>query len=370
VTSAAHMPGACPPSSEAVARIRATVHGPQIAEVARVANFGCLDNPSQRFLGADLDAGDYSFSYTPAATPARKYLRVTVWIYPGSAVGLATITLTIRDSLGNSVTGAVSTMPLGFRGENRGAPPPAYATRHETALRVAGDFDLAALAATLTGPDWSWDFALTSTNSAYFTVEAFELPRVKIDTAETYGALPVAYLGGAEIDDDAATGTERLLTTIAGARTTERVYLQLAWEKDTSAPIPQTTGTAFAFLTNLDENGTTYETWRVFVRQVYAVSTAGEAAKVRFLYRLSGGAGTETAEIRTHTGSTASPFDLTGLAHTGTSWVWSDWKTILLDTAGATAGQEGTTTIGFEARVSAAGPTLYLAAIEVLEDVA
>lgn len=360
MTREAHIPGACPPSSETVARIRATVYGPQLAELARLANFACLDCLAGRFGGSDLAAGTHAWTFVPGDTPAGRYLRVTVRFLAVSG----TVTLTIVDNLGNSVTGAVSTVPLGFRGETHATSGTPTGTRFDYASVVVGDFDLDALAATLTGPTWTWQFVLTTdagTNSRV-DVDAEELPRGLVDTAETYGALPGAYLGGAEIDDDAALGTERILTTLVGARLTQPVYLSRAWTQDTAAA-PSLTSTSWAPFAGFDE-GSAPETTRVYVRRLAAASAQGEPIRYRVLYRLSGGAGTETADVRLVTGSSSSPFGLS-LAHTGTSWVWSSWKAGYVASDEATSGLEQTDTIGLEGQLSASGPTLYLAGIDV-----
>lgn len=366
MTREARLSGACPPSSETIARVRATVYGPQFAELARIANYACLDCPAQRFSASDLAPGTEAFSYTPSATPARRYLRVTVRLIPAAGVTTTgSVTLTVTDNLGNSLTGAVSTIPLGFRGEAVRASSAAVGSRFDFATVIVGDFDLAAMAATLTGADWSWSFATTLGGGAdsLVSIDAEELPRFLIDTAETYGALPGAYLGGAEIDDDSATGTERILTTLVGARTTQRVYLSLAWPQDTAAAIPQTTATSYAALTNLDEGGSV-ETWRVYVRRLAASSAQGESVRFRVLYKVTGGG---SAAVRLVTGSSSSPFVLASLS--SSTWVWSSWKAAYLATDEATAGIVGTDTMGLEAQVSGAGVTLYLAAIHVLEDV-
>lgn len=366
MTREAHLPGACPPSNELVARVRATVYGPQLAELARLANFGCLDNPAQRFSAADLEPGTAAFSYTPASTPARRYLRVTVRLIPAASVTTTgSVTLTVTDNLGHSLTGATSEIPLGFRGESLPASAAAVGSRFDFATVLTGDFDLGAMAATLTGADWSWSFATTLGGGAdsLVSIDAEEIPRFVVDTAETYGALPGAYLGGAEIDDDAATGTERILKTLEGARLTQRVYLSLAWPQDTAATIPQTTATSYGALTNLDEGGLP-ETWRVYVRRLAASSAQGEAVRFRVLYKVTGGG---SANVRLVTGSSSSPFALASLS--SATWVWSSWKTAHLATDEATAGIVGTDTMGLEAQVSGAGVTLYLAAIHVLEDV-
>ena len=362
MTREAHIPGACPPSSETVARVRATVYGPQLAELARVANYACLDNPAQRFGGSDLAAGTYAWTFVPGDTPAGRYLRVTLHFLAVSG----TATLTVTDNLGNSLTGAVSTIPLGFRGETHTTSGTPTGTRFDYGVRVVGDFDLGAMAATLTGPTWVWSLVLTTDAGTNSLVDVFaeEIPRFLIDTAETYGALPGAYLGGAEIDDDSATGTERILTTLVGARTTQRVYLSRAWPQDT-ATAPSLSATSWVAFSSFDE-GTGPETTRVYVRRLATASAQGEPIRYRVLYRLSGGAGTETADVRLSTGSSSSPFGLS-LAHTGTSWVWSSWKTGYLKTDEATAGLEQTDTLGLEGQVSAGGPTLYLAGLDVRE---
>ena len=365
MTREAHLPGACPPSSETVARVRATVYGPQLAELARLANYACLDCPAGRFGGADLSPGTVAFTFVPGDTPAGRYLRVTVRLVPAASVTTTgTVTLTVTDDLGNSLTGAASTIPLGFRGESLPASSAAVGSRFDFATVLTGDFDLAAMAATLTGPTWVWSFVTTLGGGAdsLVTVDAEELPRFLVDTAETYGALPGAYLGGAEIDDGSATGTERILTTLVGARTTQRVYLSRAWPQDT-ATAPSLSATSWVAFSSFDE-GTGPETTRVYVRRLATASAQGEPIRYRVLYRLSGGAGTETADVRLSTGSSSSPFGLS-LAHTGTSWVWSSWKTGYLKTDEATAGLEQTDTIGLEGRLSAGGPTLYLAGIDV-----
>lgn len=365
MTREAHLPGLCPASDETVARIRATVYGPQFSELARIANFCALDCPAGRFGGADLEPGTVAWTFVPGDTPAGRYLRVTVRLVPGSGVATTgTVTLTVTDGTA-TLTGAVPEIPLGFRGETVTASASVVGSRFDFATVIVGDFDLAAMAATLTGPTWSWSFTTTlgGTDSTV-SIQAEELPRGVVDTAETYGALPAAYLGGAEIDDDSALGTERILTTLAGARTTQPVYLSRAWPQDT-ASAPSLTATSWAPLTSWDEGGSAPETTRVLVRRLAAASAQGEPIRYRVLYRLSGGAGTETADVRLSTGSSASPFALGSLAHTGTSWAWSDWKAGHLKTDEATAGQEQTDTLGLEGQLSASGPTLYLAGIDV-----
>ena len=345
------------------ARIARSVVGSHTMQAADAANGALLDSPPSH--GALYDASattatTWSISYV-RSTQA-KYVELRVVMRASVTSGTVRIKLTLRDAAGNSVARTTSAVPDGFK-DNTTTVTPSFlggsVWTHATELR--GLLDVGTIAATLTNASWSLDFEITTSSAHILSLHAVELPRWQLDdTASAGGILPGSFLPRRAVTDGAQDGLERLLATIESARTTQRTYLVTAWPQDITAAIPQTASTSYAALTNLAE-AATYITWRVRARRLYAAATAGEDIRFRVLYRFAGG-GVETADIRMSGNATGSPWAITGLAFT-TTWTWSSWK----DAKIVTNGTDTEDVFGFEARVSLATATFYLAGLHIQE---
>ena len=221
MTSEAHAPGQAPVITDRPARSRRTVRGPQSASLARVANGAALDFPAwQASVREVATAGTYSFSYSPAANPQNRYLRIQWYIAAStSTTRTASVDLSITDNLGNNITSASAHIPRGFKADVRGAPYGGGADRFaESASIAVGYLDVYALTtAGLAGTDWSLDFVVAITNTYILSIEAWEVPRGLIDTAESHavGVLPRAFLAEQAITSSATSGDTRLLATVA-----------------------------------------------------------------------------------------------------------------------------------------------------------
>lgn len=349
-------------------RVARTVRGAHSMNIADAANAALLDGPAGHFEAHDLasaSAATWSFSYVRSAQARFLELRA---VCTGTTSGATVrVKLTVTDGT-TTISHTDALIPSGFRDEvSTVVPAIAGATVWSHATELRGVIDVELMAATLSAStSWTMSFEVTTASAYVLSLRGVELPRWRIDdTATAGGVLPGSYLPRRAITDGAQDGLQRLLATIEAARTTQRTYLATAWPRDVSAAIPQTTGTSYAALTNLAE-GATYRSWIVRPRVIARrTSTSEEDVRFRVLYRLSGGAGTETASVQMHSNAAASPFVLTGLAHTGTSWAWSGWKDAKLFTGSGLT--DLVDSIGFKALVSAAGPTLYIASIHVRE---
>ena len=114
-------------------------------------------------------------------------------------------------------------------------------------------------------------------------------------------------------------GTLRLAKTIEGAIASTDDVLVVGWEDDITATIPKTTAAAYAALTNLEQTAGNAVRW-ARARAPDAVTAppgdaTGETARFRVRYYVAGGG---TADVRLVTGSSGSPYAVTGL--TGAAW--------------------------------------------------
>lgn len=343
------------------ARVGNTVRGYHTMSAAMLANAALLDHPSGRLHVEDLtDSGVYSVGYTPS--PCARWLFIRCRVAPGTSVtSTAAVDLSLTDTLGNTVLSGTGEVPTGFQGEAVYTPLLIGDNRFNDATTRQGFIDLDAVRATLTADDWSLDFAVTITGSAEVQLlEAFEVPRFAIDDAAAHrGIIPSSFTPGRLVTNATPDGLQRLLATLDSGRSTIRhTYLSLAFAQSIATAPNATSAAGYTALTGLDE-ASTYETFKVLVRRLYAASAVGEPIKARVLYRFSGGT-TETVKWRLNTGSSSSPFTSNNLAYT-TSWTWSPWINGKL----ATNGTGGYDTLGLQAKLSTAGPTWYLAGVQV-----
>ena len=350
-------------------RVARAVQASHDRELALAADCALLDYPSGRFNLDLIDtSGTYSFSYV--RNPGARYLkldfRVNAVAYASYDTAQVQCDLTIRDAASHAVTSASTRVPYGFKNEVTLAPQrtldgPILAGQ----TIVTGVLDLDALGATLTDPSWVFEFAFTFAGGAKVnSLHAHEVPRFVIDDTATHGgAIPGNFQRDAPLDDDPVERLGRALATLESARAVERTYVSLAWRQQAvvTTETPNVGATSYTEFTALAA-GAAPQTWRPPVRQVYAGATAGEAIRFRFLYRFSGGAGTETGGVQLTGNATGSPWSSSSLTYT-TSWTWSDWVTAAIRTSPLSD------TLSLKGKVSASGPTLWIASVHVLEAV-
>ena len=358
-----------PTLAYSTSQIGRTVRGPDLYNVAVMANITALARPMRGFRIANVPPGTYVASYRRSHDSIKQaFIQWTTRLSMPDGVHLnpneeLTMTLTITDALGNVAPS--STIPAGFKGESFLAVESTEYPSVPT-LGGAGWLDLDTIAATLTDPSWSFSFVLARPVGSVLyadTITMREVSRTVVNTADTYGVDPADFQPGQPTTAGSSTtgGTLRLAQTIEGSIATQPEMLSLVWPSDIAAAIPQTASASYAAMTNLEQGAAsgTAMRFRVPVRPIYYAladggTTAGERARWRVRYYVSGGG---TGDVQISTGSSGSPYSLTGL--TGASWQWSAWQDIALPTDGTDA----IATLTIKGQTSAG--TLYLAAISV-----
>lgn len=349
-----------------------TVRGGHTLTRATAANVTALARPARRIGPTQglTTAGTLHLGYERSHTSIKQLW--LAWYYrpdldPFSSPPTITITTTIRDDVGNTITSSSDLIPPGFDGTGVTGGGSTY--DYDTRVNVGGFgfIDLDAAAAILTGATWTFQFDWTrtaphATSVTLDRIEGWECPRSQVDDADTYGALtgPVNPGNPALAGSTTTLGYERIAQTVAGAILAGRTLLSVAWPADT-AVAPVTTSATLTAFTRMLEGGTTPWPWRVRPRVVYAPSSAtGEPHRVRYLYRVTGGG---TAVIRctaTSVGAgSVTTCDASGL--TSATFAWSAW----VDTTIPTDGTDRIAKLTFTGKTTAG--TLYVAAIEVEE---
>lgn len=334
--------------------------------LADVANHALLDHPAGRFNLDLIDtSGTYSFSYV--RNPGARYLRLEARInaQAPTSLGFAQIDLTIRDAAGHSIASSSVHVPRGFKNEQLPTPRSLLDLPLYDQLSVVGVLDCDALDGTLTDPSWVFEFAITFAGGAEInTLQCGEVPRFVVNDAVDHGGvLPGAFQHDTPITASDVTGLERLLETLVSARQCERTYVSLAWRQQVvvTSETPNVSATSFTHFTALAADAGP-QTWRPSPRQVYAGSSAGEAIRLRFLYRFSSGAGSETAQVQLVGNAGGGSWLSATLAYT-TTWTWSDWITAAIRTSPLSDA------LALKGKVSASGPLLWIASVHVLEAV-
>ena len=340
-----------------------TVRGGHTITRAASANVIALGRPAKRIgpiMGRSASAYTYQASYVRShASIKHVYL---AWYYRPTASGLnASITLTIRDAAGHSVSHTSALIPRGFKGEPQQAVRTSFYAS-DFAIGGSGYLDLDALAATLTDSSWSFDFAAST--GVFDHIIGWECPRSQVDSADTYGALTGPANPGNPILAGSTTtsGYERLAKTVEGAVLCNRTLLAIVWPDDAATLTPSTASAALAAMTLMTEGAGVPYSWRVRPRVVYAPASAtGEPHRVRYLYRVTGGG---TAVIRCTATSvgvgSVTTCDATGL--TSATFAWSAWVSTTIPTNGT----DGIVAVTFTAKTTAG--TLYLASIQLEEN--
>jgi len=346
----------------------ATVRGGHTITRASAANIVALGRPGRR-VGPSMGAGanaSYHFGYVRSHTSIKQlWLAWYYWPDPDPFATLHTlsVTTTIRDDIGNTVTSASADIPLGFDGTAIGANRVVFFDA--PALGALGYIDLDAIAATLTGSSWTFQFDWSRSGAAptLDRIEGWECPRSQVDDADTYGALTGPENPGSPVVAGSTTtlGYERIAKTIEGGIACNHTLLSAAWHTDTSLA-PVTASATYTAFTRMLESGTTPWSWRVRPRVVYAPNSAtGEPHRVRYLYQVSGGGSASVRCTATSVGAASTQTAATtGLA--SATWAWSDWQTINIPTNGT----DRIVSITFEGKTTAGN--FYVASIELEEN--
>lgn len=365
MTQTSHSPRQASTIPEQAPRIGVPPTSVEMTQHAVCVNGAALDDPGAHFGAAwILDAGVYSWSYT--RTPQARYLCVRAVIQAiGASAGAfhaAQLSLKIGDGT-SELTSADDEIPTSFRNEVL-AGLPNDTGRVIPNRTVAGYIDLDAAATTLTASD-DWivtvTVSLTGTGMVHL-FHAWEAPCFAIDDGVTgRGVLPGSFTRDTEIVDT-PTGIDALVTQDDYAVTAQRTIMSVAWRQQVadSTETPSCAATSYSAVSLLDEGGSVGH-FRTFARALPDPTTGEVPIRYRVLYRFSGGAGTETGNVRLDSGATGGPWATSALSYT-TTWTWSAW----IDAVHLSGADE----ITWEAKVSAGGPTLWIGAVAVVENCA
>jgi hypothetical protein len=360
------LPDAAPVLTFDEVRTRRTVGAGHTLARVSAANLVALARPARRFVTQQTGVYNFRVSYQRSHSAIKHlYLAAFTRAHPLTfplPTNTLTLDLTIKDAAGVTVSSSASTIPSGFRSGTSRTPTTASSPLARFLMIADGFLDLDALAATLTTPPWSFEFAATRTGTTLVIdrVEGFEVPRTLVDSDDDFGVLTGPFNpGNAVVAGSVSTvGYERLSKTIEGAILCGRDYVNVAWPADTAYGLsPRTSSASYVALTNLTD-GSDPLPFYCYPRVVYHPSSAtGERARFRVLYYVSGGG---TAAVQLATGASSSPYQITGL--TGASWQWSAWADCDLPTDGTDRVAE----LLFKGKTNAG--TLYLAGIHVQEN--
>lgn len=360
-----------PPMIYADSNTGDTVRFGHAASRAVGANIIALGRPARR-IGPieatiyDPTAGyEYNVSYSRSHADIKQlWLR---WTYrPQSAAVPSNMGVSMSITDGTTTIPSSSVLiPLGFKFV--GIQPVTAIGLEDTRCIVGGEgyVDLDAVAALLTGNDWTLKFqAFTTADAPFELIEAWECPRSLVSDTATYGALTGPLNPGNPILAGTTTTNNyaRIAKTVDGGIKANHTLLSVTWPYD-NAIAPGLISPIYVPFTRMLEGGATPWSWFVRPRAVYNPNSAtGEPHRVRYYYRLDTSAGAPTGSIRCATGATGSPYTTGVLA--STTPVWSDWVNIDIPTNGTGR----IATLQFTGKVNAITSTLRLFAIQVEEN--
>lgn len=360
-----------PPMIYADSNTGDTVRFGHAASRAVGANIIALGRPARR-IGPieatiyDPTVGyDYNVSYSRSHADIKQlWLR---WTYRPQSTAV-TSNMQVVMSITDGTTTILSSSPLIPRGfKTAGIQPVTAIGLEDTRCIVGGEgyIDLDAVAALLTGNDWTIRFqAFTTADAPLELIEGWECPRSLVSDTATYGALTGPLNPGNPILAGTTTTSNyaRIAATVVGGIKANHTLLSVTWPYD-NAIAPALVSPIFVPFTRMLEGGATPWSWFVRPRAVYNPNSAtGEPHRVRYYYRLDTSAGAPTGSIRCDTGATGSPYTTAVLASVAP--VWSDWVNIDIPTNGTGR----IATLQFTGKVNAITSTLRLFAIQVEEN--
>jgi len=357
------------PLHYAEAQTGKTVRGGHTMTRAQDANIIALGRPAKRIgpvQSQKTDGSTYVVGYVRSHDSIKQLWLAWYFHADGTNTPASiSMSLTIRDAAGNSVGPSSTLIPIGFKGATTDAIRATYLYQSDIFLGAAGYLDLDALAAILTDPSWSFEFAYTA-STVYVPLDrivGWECPRTQVDTADTYGVLTGPQNPGNPILAGGTTtlGYERLAKTVQGGVLCNRDLLCISWERQVGFA-PSTTSATYAAFALMTEGGGVPHTWYVRPRVVYAPSSAtGEAHRVRVLYQVAGG-GTGAVEVTATSVGAGSVQTATVGTLTSATWAWSAWSAISLPTNGTGR------IVGVQFKGKTTAGTLYIAAIQLEEN--
>lgn len=366
MTVAAHLPRLTSTIPEASPRIGVPPTSVEMTQHTVCINGAGLDDMAAHFgTSPILDGGTFTWSYTRTAQARYLCLRAIIAATaPVTSPGTDTVTLDVTLTDGTTtVTSSDANVPRGFKGETHVCPTNYLGGRHD-GLHVTGWIDLDEMDDDLSASsDWRITIVVVLAGGAQVqALHGWEAPCFAIDDAVTgRGVLPGSFTRDTEIVDT-PTGIDALVTQDDYAVTAQRTIMSVAWRQQVadSTETPSCAATSYSAVSLLDEGGSVGH-FRTFARALPDPTTGEVPIRYRVLYRFSGGAGTETGNVRLDSGATGGPWATSALSYT-TTWTWSPW----IDAVHLSGADE----ITWEARVSAGGPTLWLGAVKVVEDCA
>jgi len=346
-----------------------TVRGGHTLTRATAANIVALARPARRVGPTQglTTAATLHVGYTRSHASIKQLW--LAWYYrpdidPFATPPTITLTTTIRDDVGNTITSSSDIIPPGFDGATLAGGGSTY--DYDTSVNVGGFgfVDLDAAAAILTGSSWAFQFDWTRSGGSVSLdrIEGWECPRSQVDDADDYGALTGPVNPGNPIVAGSVTtlGYERIARTVEGAIAAGHTLLSVAWPTD-AAIAPGLVSATFVPFTRMLEAGTTPWSWRVRPRVVYAPSSAtGEPHRVRYLYQVTGG-GSGTIRCTTTSVGAGSVTTADATLLTSATWAWSAWVSTTIPTDGTGR----IVSLTFTGKTTAG--TLSVAAIEVEE---
>lgn len=313
--------------------VRRTCRASHPATLAELCNDAAGGHPRQRATITRTTGGTFQLFYRP--TVPTRFLRVTAVVAQRSSTYTswhgATLDLSVHDGT-TSVTSSDASIPYGLKADvsHRPASPGLFWTV-SGANTLSWTLDVDQLVGAGLDDTKLWRLAVVVACDATVAVELVqieELPRMLVDTAESFGQLPQDYQPRGIIKSG-ATGLQRLHATARVSRVDcLRTYHALAMPEASPWTI---TSTSFAAWPGDTESAGVAR--KFFVRARAVRGTASECrARYVIRYRCLGMSGADKATVRLHTGGTGTPFalDLTDLSG---SWVTSTEKTIYLPTS-------------------------------------
>lgn len=363
MTTAQHQPRLRTMIPEDSPRIGVPPTAAEMTQHAGCINTAALDDPAAHFAAYEmLDSGRWSWGYTRTAQARYLFVRATLATLTATTGGTNTVKMALSLTDGtNTITSSDSRIPFGFKNEVWQSPTQTLGGRLD-GLHVAGYIDLDLVDDALSGSDWTVSVDVTIAGAGEVLVfHAWEVPGFAVDdNVPGRGVLVGNYARDVEIADTPL-GCEELVAADDAAVAAQRTLISLAWRQQVAdiTETPNAAGTSYGPLGLLEE-GSSAGSFRTVARRLPDVVSGDVPMRYRVLYRFSGGAGTETANVRLGSGATGSPWATSALAYT-TSWTWSAWVTA------AHRGSAVDDDLAPAARVSAGGPTLWVAALQAME---
>lgn len=319
--------------------VRRTCRASHPATLAELVNDAAGGHPGQRATLNRTTGGTYQLFYRP--TVPTRYLRLSAVVTRRDSAYTvgdgARFDLSVHDGT-TDIASSDASIPDGLKLDiTHQIPDAALATRWviSAANTLTWTLDVDALVAAGLDATALWRLALVIACDATVAVELVqleELPRMLVDTAESFGQLPSDYQPRGLIQDGAS-GLQRIHATARVARVDcLRTYHALAMPE--AAPWVLSSTSYAAWPGDVESAGVARK-YRIRARKIRGTASECRARYVIRYRNLSMTAG-QKATVRLYTGGTGgggSPY-LLDLSDVSGAWVTSSEKTIYLPTSG------------------------------------